>query len=75
MAALSQRLQHGVCHRALRARERHVQLGHDAPGAGAQHGDPVGQHQRLLHVVGHQDHRARLGLQRAGQPVAASTRG
>ena len=48
--------------------ERHGELGDHAPRPRREHDDAVGQHHRLLDVVGDEQHRPRLARQRAGQP-------
>ena len=45
-----------------RPRQRHLDRGHHAAGARREQHDPVGQQHRLLDVVRHQQHGARLAL-------------
>ena len=61
------RVGHGLAARA-RARERHLDLGDDAARARRHHDHAVGQVERLLDVVGHEQRRARLRLERLGEP-------
>ena len=41
-----------------------------APGRRGEHQHPVGQHHRLVDVMGHEQHGLRAGLERAAEPLA-----
>ena len=56
--------------RARRAAGRPSKLGDHPAGPRRQHHDAVGQEDGLLHVVGHEQDRARLLGQRGGEPLA-----
>ena len=47
----------------------HGDLGHHTTGPRREHGDPVGEKGGLLHVVGHQQHGARLVGERVRKPA------
>ena len=49
--------------------ELHRDLRHHAAGPRREHRDPVGEERGLLHVVGHEQHGARLVGERVGQPA------
>ena len=71
---LAQRDDLGVGAQA-RARELDLELRDHAPGPRREHGHAVGEQDRLLDVVGHEHHRARLARERSREPLLHLARG
>ena len=67
-ALLAQRDDSRVGARRAGAAASTAQLGDDAAGPRGEDDDAVGEHERLLDVVGDEQDRARLARQRAGEP-------